>query len=170
MPAIALVLSLDSVAPSVAAAAVALLVAFLDALLVDVDVLVAVLLDVTIEDDVVPETALEISLNDTADVSALPKLLEGVEIVSVVEDRSLDIGEEESDVANDAAELVCEATGTSLLVALGRDSDIVDMTGILVVVGKELSELENRVVMALMVAVMVPAIFGMAPWIPSQTV
>lgn len=157
MPAIALVLSLDSVAPSVAAAAVAVLVAVLDALLPDV-----VLLDVTIEEDVIPETVLEAPL-DTADVVELPELLEGVGVVSIVDEGLLDIGDEEKDVVRDAAELVCEAAGISLLVMLGRTSEVVDVTSTLVVVGRELSELESRVVIALTVAVIVPAMFGMAP-------
>lgn len=132
--------------------------------------MVAVLLDVTIEDEVVLEAALEILLDDAVGISELLRLLKGVEAVSVPDDELLDSEGEEKEVVEGAAESVSEATGTSLLAVLVRRSDVVDMTGTLVMVGRELSEPVNKVVIALMVAVIVPAMFGMAPFIPSQTV
>lgn len=170
MPAIALALSPDSIAPSVAGAAVALLVALLDALLFDTDVVVVVRLDVVREDDDLPETELECCPDDAVDVSELLALLKDVGIVSVSDGGLLDVKGNGNGVTDGAAELVREVTGTSLLSILDRISDVVGTAGAFVVIGRELSELENSVVIALTVAVIVPAMFGMAPSMLSQTV
>lgn len=87
MPAMALVPSLDSVAPSVAAAAVALLVALLDALLMDTLVLVALELVAMMEEEsVVAELPSETSLDDWDAVAEPLAIVEDTETVSDVDD------------------------------------------------------------------------------------
>lgn len=86
MPAIALVLRPVSVVPSVAGAAVALLVALLEALLFDTDVVVAILVDVASKDEVLPDTALETRPVDATDVPKLLALLTISGAVSVSDD------------------------------------------------------------------------------------
>lgn len=53
---------------------------------------------------------------------------------------------------------------------LENGSDVLGAAGEVVVAVDEVSALEKRVVIALTVAVMVPAMFGIAPTTPSQTV
>lgn len=111
MPAMALVPSLDSVASSVAAAAVALLVALVEELLVDVEVLVAEELVATTE-DVRIELTIEGPLDDAAVSTELLTNTEDPAAVSSDDEVVPNDGTEEVKLSKIVVESLSEGSGT----------------------------------------------------------
>lgn len=162
IPAIALVLSCDFEGLSVAAAAVALLVAVRVELVLDSD-----RMDVpTAEEATVVDGPLEIEVEASLDCE---RLFEVGALVEEVVERSLNDPEGLGIVVG-AIELVDEVTGTSLEIRLESTSDVLNMDEVVVAEAAGSPVLEKGVVIALTVAVIVSAMFGRAPAIPSQTV
>lgn len=170
MPATAGVPSVDFVASSVDAAAVALLVELENILLRDADNVVATEPAKVVDDDANGLPVRE--LLDGSAVSIEPLVsMEDPAAVSIVDERpSNDVEKKEVRLVRGAVKSVDEVSGAEVLLVLEEGPDVRVTSGVVAMNVMDVSELGKIVVIALIVAVMVPAISGNAPTTPSQIV
>lgn len=166
IPALAPVLKAVFCIPSVAVAAVELEVV---AIALDAIVLV----DSVLTEDEGTVSRLELDTLLEADVDAIV-WLEVVEVTvavaeSVMGDGKSEVDEKILDVGAGTGKSVVD-DDISVVVKVNRISDVLEFTAAVDVEGVESSEVDNKVVISLIVAVIVPAIFGCAPATPSQIV